>query len=230
MAEEPVTSEAAHIAHALAPPKPTPNHPPYSQMICSAIQALNEKHGSSRKAIAKYIDEAYTNLPQTHSSLLTTHLRRLKIKGQVLMVKHSYKLPKNPNSMISELGPVRRGRGRPPNPKPAIPAPSPGLGLTRRGRGRPPKPKPTTVVILPRNPRGRPRKERTTIVGAGTPKRRGRPPKKTKEVGDVAVSGGSTLGRRPRGRPRKVDGEMKEKKTRISTGRPVGRPRKVTVE
>ncbi|KAI3515776.1 hypothetical protein L1887_14680 [Cichorium endivia] len=74
---------------------PTTNgaHPPYSDMIVQAIVALKEKDGSSRQAIAKYIERHYPNLPPTHSNLLTHHLKRMKNEGQLTMVKYSYMLP-----------------------------------------------------------------------------------------------------------------------------------------
>ncbi|KAL0464162.1 UNVERIFIED_CONTAM: hypothetical protein Slati_0303800 [Sesamum latifolium] len=52
-------------------------------MITAAISALKERNGSSKRAIAKYIETHYANLPPTHSALLTHHLKRLKINGQI---------------------------------------------------------------------------------------------------------------------------------------------------
>ncbi|PRQ15914.1 putative High mobility group protein HMGA [Rosa chinensis] len=123
---------AAHVAanptHA---PAPTFNHPPYAEMIYTAIAALKERDGSSRRAIAKYIEQVYPSLPPTHSALLTRHLKRLKNSGHLEMVKKSYKIPGPPRS------------DAPPPPATDSPAPtsvsSPGQP---RGRGRPPKPKP----------------------------------------------------------------------------------------
>ncbi|KAL7586375.1 hypothetical protein Lser_V15G40869 [Lactuca serriola] len=81
--------------HQPYPASPTTNgaHPPYSDMIVAAIVALKDKDGSSRQAIAKYIERHYTNLPPTHSNLLTHHLKRMKNEGQLTLVKHSYMLP-----------------------------------------------------------------------------------------------------------------------------------------
>ncbi|KAM1323161.1 hypothetical protein ACFX13_016180 [Malus domestica] len=122
-----------HVAANPTPaPNPTPNHPPYAEMIYGAITALKEKDGSSKRAIAKYIERVYSGLPATHSALLTHHLKRLKNNGHLLMVKKSYKLPGSEGSV-------------PPPPTSAADAagtaaiPSPGLA---RGRGRPPKNKP----------------------------------------------------------------------------------------
>ena len=49
--------------------------------------ALN---GSSRQAIAKYIEGAYSGLRSNHSALLTHHMKRLKNNDQLVMVKLSY--------------------------------------------------------------------------------------------------------------------------------------------
>nr|XP_043632999.1 uncharacterized protein LOC122604167 [Erigeron canadensis] len=68
-------------------------HPPYPQMIVAAISALKDKDGSSRQAISKYIEKEFSNLQPTHATLLTNHLRRMKMNGQLIMVKHSYMLP-----------------------------------------------------------------------------------------------------------------------------------------
>ncbi|XP_024971297.1 uncharacterized protein LOC112510191 isoform X2 [Cynara cardunculus var. scolymus] len=86
----PMTSD--HVADA-SPPPSTHAHPPYAEMITAAITALKDKDGSSRQAISKYIEKEYTNLPPTHSVLLTHHLKRLKNQGELMMVKHSYMLP-----------------------------------------------------------------------------------------------------------------------------------------
>ncbi|KAL2554447.1 winged-helix DNA-binding transcription factor family protein [Forsythia ovata] len=123
---------AAHVAHAA---NPTPNrtlshdHPPYYEMITAAIARLKEKNGSSRRVIAKYIETQYTNLPPTHSALLTHNLKRLKNNGQIVMVKHSYKFPKSAHVPVSGNGTVnvpfdhnsvgsKRRPGRPPKPQP----------------------------------------------------------------------------------------------------------------
>ncbi|KAI3773986.1 hypothetical protein L1987_48526 [Smallanthus sonchifolius] len=68
-------------------------HLPYSEMIIAAIAALNDKDGSSRQAIAKYIEREYPNLPPTHPNLLTHHLKRMKNERELMMIKHSYTLP-----------------------------------------------------------------------------------------------------------------------------------------
>ncbi|XP_039044710.1 HMG-Y-related protein A-like [Hibiscus syriacus] len=68
------------------------DHPSYTDMICEAISGLKDANGSSKRAIAKYIESAHKDLPPTHSALLTHHLKRLKNNGILVMVKKSYKL------------------------------------------------------------------------------------------------------------------------------------------
>ncbi|KAK8960330.1 hypothetical protein KSP40_PGU015227 [Platanthera guangdongensis] len=120
-------------------------HPPYKDMIVSAIEALKDRKGSSRKAIFKYIADNYTGLPSTHAALLTHHLRRLRHKGDLTMFKHSFKL----SDSSAGVGSKKRGRGRPPksatHPPPA----------EKRDSARAPKLKtpaavdPASVFILP---------------------------------------------------------------------------------
>ncbi|KAL2477241.1 histone H1-like [Forsythia ovata] len=92
-------------------------------MITVAIAGLKEKNGSSRRAIAKYMETQYTNLPPTHN------LKRLKNNGQIVMVKHSYKLPRSALVLVSGNGTVnvlfylnsagsKRKHGHPPKPQP----------------------------------------------------------------------------------------------------------------
>lgn len=54
------------------------SHPSHPQKITEAIEALKESDGSSRQAIAKYTERMYSNLPASHSALLTQHLKRMK--------------------------------------------------------------------------------------------------------------------------------------------------------
>ncbi|XP_061359527.1 histone H1-like isoform X2 [Gastrolobium bilobum] len=191
---------------AAAPPTANHNHPPYDEMIYTAIGALKEKDGSSKRAIGKYIEQVYRDLPPTHSALLTHHLKRLKTTGLLVMVKKSYKLP--PPSTAAPLQ-TPRGRGRPPKLKPQhqpqsfVPqnaepvwvalglADEPSTEIMKRGPGRPRK-----IGVGPAVPvrRGRP-------PGTGRsrlPKRPGRPPK-PKSVSTIS----NGLKRRP-GRPPKI--------------------------
>ncbi|KAI3724321.1 hypothetical protein L2E82_36093 [Cichorium intybus] len=142
----------AHLAdHVVEPPPALPTnhpHPPYPEMIIQAIAALKDRDGSSKQAISKYIEKVYTNLPPTHSVLLTHHLKNLRNQGQLIMVKYSYMLA------------PRSGQFQPPTSTgypstfdftetedtPDVNAPTTGLNLensisgsSKRKPGRPPK-------------------------------------------------------------------------------------------
>ena len=153
-------------------------------MILKALDALNEKDGSSKAAIAKYIETNYPELPEGHSALLSHHLNKMKDGGELVLSKNNYSKP-DPNA------PPRRGRGRPPKPK--IPLP-PGTVLgPPRPRGRPPKdpsapPKPK---VSSGRPRGRPKKLARSTAGtapaAGGGRARGRPPKVKPSLPEVTV-------------------------------------------
>ncbi|KAL5154414.1 HMG-Y-related protein A [Glycine soja] len=128
----------------LPPPIPEPpsNHPPYAEMIYTAIEALKEKDDSSKRAIAKYIEQVYTQLPPNHSNLLTQHLTHLKSRGLLQMVKKSYALPRSV--------PV------------SVPGPAPTEGTSTV---------PTVVVAItttPR-PRGQPRKAQNPVQNSPLP-------------------------------------------------------------
>jgi len=93
-------------------------------MIYTAIEALKEKDGSSKRAISKYIEHVYRDqLPnsESHQNLLTHHLKRLKSEGLLQMIKNSYIIPRS-----TPLPP-----SAPPPPTAASPSPRP--------RGRPRK-------------------------------------------------------------------------------------------
>lgn len=172
-------------------------------MIYAAIEALKEKNGSSKRAIAKYIEQAYSDLPPTHSALLTHHLKRLKNNGHLVMVKKSYKLPR---SDASSLAAASAAAGSSSSPTSGFPAGSP------RGRGRPPKQKP----ILPAQPNlqpgaqpiaEQPNNTQPVLVALGLVdepnpalvKRSPGRPRKTVAVG--VGQGGPVFGKRGRGRP-----------------------------
>ncbi|KAL2465126.1 winged-helix DNA-binding transcription factor family protein [Abeliophyllum distichum] len=194
---EPEPTAAAHVAHAA---NPTPNrapshdHPPYSEMITAAIAELKEKNGSSRRAIAKYIETQYTNLPPTHSALLTHNLKRLKNNGQIVTVKNSYKLPRSAPVPVSGNGTVN------------VPFDLNSVGSKRRP-GRPPKPNHEPVQnALPVFVHGVQNSMATVPVS---------PPNMAVGPGAVYVSVGSVNGAAPaagvgvkrgRGRPPKQDG------------------------
>ncbi|XP_043699036.1 HMG-Y-related protein A-like [Telopea speciosissima] len=152
--------------------------PQYPEMIFAAIAALNDKNGSNKSAISKYIESQYVDLPVGHSDLLQIHLNRLKESGDLILVKSNYMRP-SPNT------PPKRGRGRPPKPK--VPLPAGHVSSPPRPRGRPPKPRDPNSVPTPKVSSGRPR---------------GRPPKKAKPAGAAIPTKSGPP--RPRGRPPKV--------------------------
>ncbi|KAF5752361.1 histone H1-like [Tripterygium wilfordii] len=70
------------------------SHPPYSEMIKEAIMVLKERTGSSRIAIAKFIEEKQKpNLPPNFKKLLLVQLKKLVAAEKLIKVKNSFKLP-----------------------------------------------------------------------------------------------------------------------------------------
>ncbi|XP_073056392.1 uncharacterized protein [Primulina eburnea] len=216
MAPQPPTTDL-NVPEAAADPTPfvpaVHNHPPYAEIIKDAIASLNERNGSSKRAIAKYIKTHHTNLPPTHASLLASHLKRLRDDGLILMVKNSYKLAGSaPPPPVSVNGADSSGKkkrpGRPPKNKsvqdalpvfgeqslPENPVPDITSQQQNAATG------PLGSVNVATGPVGGP------VVG-GTPRGRGRPPKQ----GGV---------KRGRGRP-KINGGLQ-----VSVGRSRGRPKK----
>uniref|UniRef100_A0A7N0VAJ5 H15 domain-containing protein n=1 Tax=Kalanchoe fedtschenkoi TaxID=63787 RepID=A0A7N0VAJ5_KALFE len=180
-------------------------HPPYEEMIITAIEALKEKNGSSRQAIAKYIQHAYTNLPPAHPAMLTHHLKRMKKAGQLVMIKYSYMLAGSefssfpytaappvapaavpPQFTLTTSVPVAEPEtnGNMFGQAPDLNGPGQEMAVVvKRGRGRPPKLRLNTdgnvtvkkTVVRPRKP---------VNQTMPLPKRRGRP---RKDAG-IAVS------------------------------------------
>ncbi|CAL9221278.1 unnamed protein product [Arabidopsis halleri] len=243
------------------PPHPI-NHPPYSEMICAAIAALNEPDGSSKMAISRYIERCHPGLTSAHAALLTHHLKTLKNSGVLTMVKKSYKIagsstppasvavaaaaaaqgldvPRSvilpsTNSTVNDpmaSQPLKRGRGRPPKPKPEgqpinaqpIQVQSNGQPIWQQQQAQlPAVPVPAPVTESAKRGPGRPRKNGAAAatapivqasVMAGIMKRRGRPPgrraagrqRKPKSVSATAsVYPYVANGARRRGRPRRV--------------------------
>ncbi|GMI99799.1 high mobility group A [Hibiscus trionum] len=156
--------------------------PDYPQMIMEAIDALKEKDGSSTASITKHIELTHSDLPENHSTLLSHHLNLMKQNGEIVMSNNNYMKPdSNP--------PPKRGRGRPPKPKAALP--SDAVVSPPRPRGRPPMPKDLLAPPKPKTP-----------VSTGRP--RGRPPKKAKTAATVTAPPPPTGVKRGRGRPPKV--------------------------
>ncbi|KAI6683497.1 hypothetical protein NL676_029410 [Syzygium grande] len=224
-AEAPASAPAAaaaageaqnHSTHVAANPTPAvaPAHsqPPYAEMIYAAIGALKERDGSSKRAIAKFIEKTYADLPTTHPALLTHHLKRLKNSGHLVMVKKSYKLPGSGDPAAAPNLPAppegsesKRRRGRPPKAKlegllaaaPAGPAGAPEPVAAKQGPDGGPAPIPVPLPGHVPAKRGRGRPPKSGLVKS----RVGRPLKPSL----VAVlANGEQNGPKPRGRPRRM--------------------------
>uniref|UniRef100_A0A0D9X821 H15 domain-containing protein n=1 Tax=Leersia perrieri TaxID=77586 RepID=A0A0D9X821_9ORYZ len=134
--------------------KPAPL-PPYPEMILAAIEALNDKNGSNKSAISKFIEGKYGDLPPAHASLLTAHLARMKESGELILPrdpnapppppKPSSPRPRGRPPKSSSVSDAPKSRGRPPKKAKTAAAPAPlaaagdGSAPAKRGRGRPPK-------------------------------------------------------------------------------------------
>ncbi|GAB4827276.1 hypothetical protein Ancab_034165 [Ancistrocladus abbreviatus] len=180
-----------------------PSFPSYSEMIYSALDALNEKNGSNKSSISKYIESKYGNLPSGHKSLLQHHLTRMRDSGELIFWKNNYMKP-NPNF-------IRRGRGRP--PKPRVPGAPPGP-IRPRGRPRKDSDSPHFALLSPPPlPLHVPLKN-TQATASQSGKPRGRPRKTPRPNDDGSAQGPAlassgpgpvkTGSGRPRGRPPKV--------------------------
>lgn len=169
-------------------------------MITAAIEALDDKEGSTKLAISSYIESNYTaDLPSdahAHTTLLSNALDNLTHSGHLLFFNNNYLLKtqhddhdNDDNEHDPDPDPPKRGRGRPPKSKSSHPPAALYLGPPR-GRGRPPKPRdPLAPPPQPKKPspgsgrpRGRPRKNPDAVVAAplasdGVKRGRGRPPK-----------------------------------------------------
>uniref|UniRef100_A0A7N0U8A3 HMG-Y-related protein A n=1 Tax=Kalanchoe fedtschenkoi TaxID=63787 RepID=A0A7N0U8A3_KALFE len=170
------------------------NLPQYPEMILAAIDALNDPNGSNKTAISNYIESTYSDLPATHSTLLSHHLNRMKLSGELVMPKNNYMRP-DPNT------PPKRGRGRPPKPKSDKPEAEKLANSSPRPRGRPPKSKDSVSKPKPSpsgRPRGRPPKKAkiddpsspkpdAPPAPTGPPRGRGRPPKVKPSVAAVGA-------------------------------------------
>ncbi|KAJ6289211.1 hypothetical protein OIU76_025089 [Salix suchowensis] len=226
----PFTNETTPHLAPLSNPNPTVTNPSYAEMIYSAITALKEQDGSSRIAIAKYIERAYPGLSSNHSDLLTHHLKRLKSSGALVLNKKSYMLPRSDsNADITSTAPTVSTNPTQIQPQSAVPVSS-APPEQKRGRGRPPKAKlngfaPTPAPLLANGQAqtglGLNASVTAQPLSVGFPaeptsstvkKSRGRPKKvAVTEAGPLAVNKG-------RGRPQKT-GSLGSKKS-------PGRPRK----
>ncbi len=83
MSAAPVEVKAAPVAKVAkkpaAAPKAKPNHPTFAVMITEAIKKLNERSGSSKQAISKYIASNY-QVDMT-SNLMAKHFRVALVSG-----------------------------------------------------------------------------------------------------------------------------------------------------
>ncbi|KAM5558081.1 HMG-Y-related protein A [Rosa sericea] len=172
--------------------KKPPSLPPYPEMILKAIEGLNEKNGSNKSSISRFIESTYGELPAGHSGLLSNHLSKMKDSGELVFWKNNYTKP-DPNA------PPRRGRGRPPKPRDPD-QPQVANLASGRGRGRPPK-----------DPDAPPRPPKVK-ASSGSGKPRGRPRKMARPTGGLSGSTTTTdaVTGRPRGRPPKVKDSLNE--------------------
>ncbi|XP_075265168.1 putative histone H1.6 [Convolutriloba macropyga] len=125
----------ATVANKTSTPKKTsptkPAHPAYSAMIKKAIKELNEKGGSSKVAIEKYINANYS-LSGNVSNLVRLALRRMISKKELVHTSNkstgangSFKLPskeptaKKPSPKKKAASPKKKS---PSSPKPKQPA------------------------------------------------------------------------------------------------------------
>ncbi|XP_002266360.2 HMG-Y-related protein B [Vitis vinifera] len=175
-------SMAMH-GHFLPIPQPPSSILQHLETTMAAIEALNDKSGSSKSFISKHIESAHGDLPAAHSTLLMHHLNRRKQNGDPVMVRNHCMKP-DPNA------PPRKGRGRPPEPEFPLP---PGTVLA--------PPRPRCHPLKPRDPFALVSPPKKASSGSGKP--RGRPPEKPK-VGTSSAPAPATGASRPRGWPPKA--------------------------
>ncbi|ONK63534.1 uncharacterized protein A4U43_C07F16220 [Asparagus officinalis] len=79
--------------------RPTPDHPPYSEMVQCAIRALGEDQGSTESSISAYIRAHYESLPWAHSRLLPYYLHKLLLAGEIREspLPNRFALPPDPD-------------------------------------------------------------------------------------------------------------------------------------
>ncbi|CAL0312375.1 unnamed protein product [Lupinus luteus] len=161
------------------------NHPSYAEMIYTAIGALKEKNGSSKRAISKYMEQVYKDqLPPNHDALLTKNLKSLKKNGHLILVKKSYHLPVG--SIQTHSAPEQAQQVA----QSAQNANTSGGGVTevkKRGRGRPPRASGLKAEVKPADARG----GAVALVPSGSavkPKPRGRPRKNAVTASSAAAA------------------------------------------
>ncbi|KAI9077458.1 hypothetical protein K1719_040577 [Acacia pycnantha] len=168
----PTTAVPASASPATAHVSPTSAKlPSYHLMIGTAVVTLNDKNGSTKNAIAKFIEQNYPHVPSINPDLLTQHLDLRKRSGLLSMVNNSYKLPPSPPS-------AGRKRGRPPKSKPndddmQPPPENANPQVTKSGPGCPPEVMMNLVdpaVPTKRRGRGRPLGSKETPGNLPKPK------------------------------------------------------------
>ncbi|EDV28312.1 Histone H1.0 [Trichoplax sp. H2] len=78
---------AAAPAKKVSKPKVAPAHPKYIEMISAAIRALNERSGSSRQAISKWITANYKISETSASTHIKLALKRGVTSGTLIHTK-----------------------------------------------------------------------------------------------------------------------------------------------
>lgn len=82
-----------------AKPKAAPAHPPFATMVQDAISALQEKKGSSRHAIKKYVKSHYKVNENSADTYINQALKKLVAKEALVTPKGmggTFKLAKKP--------------------------------------------------------------------------------------------------------------------------------------
>nr|XP_043638691.1 titin homolog isoform X2 [Erigeron canadensis] len=72
-----------------------PDHPPYSDMILTALWELKAEGGAtgtSEEAISEFIKKEYHELPWAHATILNHHLKDLHMKGRITMKQNRFYL------------------------------------------------------------------------------------------------------------------------------------------
>ncbi|KAK7251723.1 hypothetical protein RIF29_35166 [Crotalaria pallida] len=210
-------SPAPAPAPSPSPPPPPPRNytlPAYPEMIYTAIGALKEEDGSSKRAISKYLEQVYKeHLPQDHETQLTHHLKKMKGEGLLVLVKKSYRLPRSDDQLSLSLSQPKpsRGRGRPPKPKPELPphaAAAPAAADTDNDNDNNSREQQPAQFELEQN-------AAPVLAALGL----------TDEPAAAADGFGGEVKKRGRGRPRKAEkGEGARKVSRNEEGKRVSRP------
>lgn len=123
----------------------TPSHPPFKDMIVSAISKLGDKKGSSRQAIKKHVLSSNKVSEQSTKTNLNKMLTKMLASGQLVHPKSStgrYKLaaPKAPAQQAAKKKTVVAKKKKPAAKKAAV-----GKESTKKTVAKKPKAKKTPV-------------------------------------------------------------------------------------